>query len=372
LTGVRHLRYPWEFCPLISKLIFGEGLPTWALLLEIVLGGAIVILAGSKLTKYADALTDRYGLSAGWVGLILLATVTSLPEVVAGGTAVWIGNPDLAFAAIYGSCSFNITIIVLLNALLGGGSVLRLTSSFGALLLGISLFGVVLVTQFGVSVESQLCEIFCALSIIVTYVACMRLTYRYEITRQSVTESHKPQTDREARGPLGLPIIVLSVILVLSAWWLARTGDVLGAHEIEMIGRPLGATFVGAGFIALSTSLPEIATGVAAARLGNLDLALGNIFGSNMFNIFTIPMFKAVSILRGDALLMAGPSFHVNLNIIAGLLPLILTAITVGGLTYRTQRRLLRRLGIDSFLIAVVYVCGMLLLVAAGNHTNGE
>jgi cation:H+ antiporter len=363
---------------LISKLIFGEGLPTWALLLEIVLGGAIVILTGSKLTKYADALADRYGLSAGWVGLILLATVTSLPEVVAGGTAVWIGNPDLAFAAIYGSCSFNITIIVLLNALLGGGSVLRLastshvlTSSFGALLLGMSLFGIVLVTQFGVSVESQLCEIFCAISILVTYVACMRLTHRYETTRQLAGESHEPQTDKEVRSSLGLPIIVLSVILVLSAWWLARTGDVLGAHEIEMIGRPLGATFVGAGFIALSTSLPEIATGVAAARLGNLDLALGNIFGSNMFNIFTIPMFKAVSVLRGDALLMAGPSFHVNLNIIAGLLPLILTAITVGGLTYRTQRRLLRRLGIDSFLIAVVYVCGMLLLVAAGNHTNG-
>jgi cation:H+ antiporter len=357
---------------LLSKLIFGADLPTWALLLEMVLGGLVVIVSGSRLTRYADAIAKRYNLAAGWVGLILLATITSLPEVVAGGTATWIGNPDLAFATIYGSCSFNITIIVLLNALLGGGSVLRLastshvlTSSFGVLLLGISLFGMLLVEKFGASRAGQACEVSCALLILVGYVFCMRLTHGYESAHMEPASPERREPTGQ-RGSLFVPITILSVILVLSSWWLAQSGNVLSAHEIQMIGRPLGATFVGAGFIALATSLPEIVTGVAAARLGNLDLALGNIFGSNMFNIFTVPMFKVVSLARGESLLMAGESFHLNQSLLAGILPMILTAIAVGGITYRSQRKMLRRFGFDSILIAAVYLGGMLLLVSGG------
>ena len=357
---------------MLSKLIFGADLPTWALLLEMVLGGLVVIVSGSRLTRYADAIAKRYNLGAGWVGLILLATITSLPEVVAGGTATWIGNPDLAFAAIYGSCSFNITIIVLLNALLGGGSVLRLastshvlTSSFGLLLLGISLFGMLLVEKFGNSRMGQACELSCAVLILVGYVFCMRLMYRHESARMEPASPERPESTTQ-QDSLFVPIAILSVILVVSSWWLAQAGNVLSTHEIKMIGRPLGATFVGAGFIALSTSLPEIVVGVAAVRMGNLDLALGNIFGSNMFNIFTIPMFKVGSFVRGEPLLMAGESFHLNQNLLAGILPMVLTAIAVGGITYRSQHKMLRRFGFDSILIAVVYLGGMLLLVSGG------
>ena len=152
-------------------------------------------------------------------------------------------------------------------------------------------------------------------------------------------------------------------MLVLAAWWLTRTGDVLGSHEIDMLGRPLGATFVGAGFIALSNSLPEIVTALSAARLGNVDLALGNIFGSNMFNIFVIPMLKVTSLVKGDALLMVEGRFDATQNLIAGLLAVLLTAIAVGGLTYQSERKMLGRFGLDSLLIAVAYAGGMILLL---------
>jgi cation:H+ antiporter len=355
---------------LFADEFYGEALPTWALFVEIIIAGLIVIFAGSKLTRYADEIADRLGLGAGWIGLILLATVTSLPEVVAGSTSVWIGNADMAFAAIYGSCSFNVTIIVLLNAIIGGGSLLRkagpihvLSSSFGIILIGMSLASILLVQMVAPDHRAaMLTEAGTALLITIVYVNCARLVYRFD-------RSHPLEGVPSTATPGGRAVygrtVAASLILVAAAWWLTQTGDVLSEHPIEALGRPLGATFVGAMFLALATSLPEIVTSIAAVRIGNLDLALGNIFGSNMFNIFVIPILKVVSVARGDSLLMAGDRFTPNPNLFAGMLAILLTGIAVGGLTYRSQRRDLRRFGFDSVLIGLVYACGMWLLVAA-------
>lgn len=358
---------------MLSKLLFEDQLPTEALFAEMLLVGLIVIVSGSKFTRLADTLADRLNLTGGLVGLILLATVTSLPELVTGSTATWIGNVNLAFGAIYGSCSFNITLIVLLNALWGGGSVLRgvstshsLTSSFGLALIGIALLGPITIQKFSGSVGMmQILEACWAGLILVTYLGCMRLTYRHE--RRLARETHHEGN----RDPLGiaipLKIALIAAVLVAASWWLALLGDVLSTHEIKMIGRPLGATFVGVCFLALATSLPEIVTSISAVRLGNLDLALGNIFGSNMFNIFVIPMLKVVSLAKGDALLLTGGSGNGTQNLIAGLLAILLTAIAIASLAYQSERKLLRRFGFDSILIAVTYVGGIVLLLKSAD-----
>lgn len=337
------------------------------------LAGLVVIFAGSRLTRLADTLADRLNIASGWVGLILLASVTSLPELVTGATATWIGNVDLAFGAIYGSCSFNITLIFLLNALWGGGSVLRgvstthaLTSSFGLSLMVIALLGPIAVEKFSADpAMARVVEAGWAVLIFVSYLGCMRLAYRHE-KRLAVS------TDTGAkRGRLGvmlpIKIALIAAVLVAASWWLARLGDVLSTHEIKMIGRPLGATFVGAVFLALATSLPEIVTSIAAVRLGKLDLALGNIFGSNMFNIFVIPFLKMVSLTKGDALLLADGAGSGAQNLIAGLLAILLTGIAIAGLAYQSERKLLRRFGFDSILIAITYVCGIILLLKSAN-----
>lgn len=354
---------------MLSRLIFTTGLPTWALFAEMAIAGLVVIFAGVRLARLADTLSDRLNLSGGWTGLLLLATVTSLPEVITGGTATWLGNADLAFAGIFGSCSFNITIIFVLNAIIGGGSVLggtsrahTLTSSFGLLLIGMALAFIVLVEKFAGSPRvAQAIELACVLLIIVTYLSCMRLTYQYE---RGLGDDQPAATNwRAVPNPMYVRLVVLAVIMVAASWWLAKIGDVLSTHEIEMIGRSLGATFVGATFLAIATSLPEIATSITAVRLGNLDLALGNLFGSNMFNIAVIPMMKAVSLARGDDLLMSGANFDTGQNLFAGILPIILTAIAIAGLTYHSRRSVLKRFGFDSVLIAVVYLIGMWALV---------
>ena len=361
---------------MFSEMIFGADLPTWALFAELILAGAVVILAGSRFTRLADTLAQRLNIGGGWIGLILLATVTSLPELVTGGTATAIDNVDLALGGIFGSCCFNITLIFLLNLLWGGGSVLRgvsaahsLTSSFGLALITIALLGMILVDKFaGAPVVAQACELSWAALIVVTYLGCMRLVFKYEHANR-VALPDQPGQERQRVGTgLKAELALMAAIIVAASWWLALIGDTLSTHEIKLIGRPLGATFVGACFLALATSLPEIVTSVAAVRLGNLDLALGNIFGSNMFNIFVIPMLKVVSLVKGDALMLAEHAVNSTQNVITGLLAILLTAIAVGGLVTQSQRRALRRFGYDSILIVVTYVAGMLLLLAGPGH----
>lgn len=354
---------------MFSKLLFAADLPTWALFVEMVLAGMVVILSGSRFTRLASTVADRLNLGGGWVGLVLLATVTSLPELVTGGTATWIGNVDLAFGNLFGSCSFNITLIVLLNAVMGGGSVLRqvssshaLTSSFGVLLMAEALLGIVLFQKFSPTLVGELVWV---AVITVTYIMCMRLTYRHECLNNP-TVSGTAARQRVGSG-VWAQIALMALILVVASWWLARIGDVLSTHEIDMIGRPLGATFVGTVFLAISTSLPEIVTGVTAVRLGKLDLALGNIFGSNMFNIFVIPMLKVVSLTGGDSLLLTTHWVSGMDQVFAGLLAILLTTIAIGGLVYQSQRKLLGRFGFDSILIGVAYVLGMALLLIESN-----
>ena len=240
-----------------SQLLFPGGLPTWALFAEMLLAGSVVIFAGVRFTKLADAVADRLNLGAGWAGLIMLATVTSLPELVTGGTATAIGNVDLGLGAILGSCSFNITLIVLLNVLWGGGSVLRsvsalhvLTSSFGLLLIGMALLGIVVMDKLAARPHvAQIVEVSWAALILVTYLGCMRLTYSYE--RRNHIDDHTARPRRIGTS-LAVQMALIAIVLVAASWWLARLGDVLSTHEITMIGRPLGSTFVGAGFLALA------------------------------------------------------------------------------------------------------------------------
>lgn len=352
---------------MFGSLIYPDELPTWTLFAEMAMAAVVVIFAGSSFAKKADAIASQYQIGGGFVGLILLASVTSLPELITSGTATHLGNIDLALGGIFGSCCFNITIIFLLNALSGGGSVLRsvsrshtLTSSLGILMIGVALFGMVLMQKFaGRPSAAKWCESSWAALLALIYFASMRLVYQYE--KSLAIDS--PPVDADGERVSLLSVVPMAVVIMLASWWLAKLGDVLSTHEIKMIGRPLGATFVGAGFLALATSLPEITTSIAAVRLGNLDMALGNIFGSNMFNIFVIPTMKIISLAGGNPVMLSEAGSHGNQNMIAGLLAILLTAITVGGLTYQSHRKMLRRFGLDAILIIITYVGGMVLLL---------
>ncbi|NOX57295.1 MAG: sodium:calcium antiporter, partial [Planctomycetes bacterium] len=93
---------------MLTQWFFPDRITTELLFGELLLAGLFVVLVAVKLTRLADRFSDEWKMGKAFVGMLLLATVTSLPEVVAGATAGAIGSVDMAFAAIYGSCSFNI------------------------------------------------------------------------------------------------------------------------------------------------------------------------------------------------------------------------------------------------------------------------
>jgi cation:H+ antiporter len=354
---------------LFSQLYFGDALSTWALLVELLIAGMVVVFAGSRLTRLADRLAEEYGLGRALVGVLLLATVTSLPEVVTCVTSVVIGATDMAYATLMGSCSFNITLIIVFNAALRAGSILRnakpthtLTASFGIVMIGVAMCGVLLTAKYEELHPhlAQASELGMAATLAICFLVGLNVCRRME---QAPGAGAAP-AEAVNKSPGLLPkITLLSAILVLAAWWMARTGDVLAEHPIEMIGRPLGATFVGACFLAIASSLPEIVTGLAAVRLGSLDMALGNIFGSNMFNVFVIVLLKLVSLASGDRYLLAGKDFDFASGLFSGLLPILLTGITLIGLNYPFGKRFLG-FGVDSILIGILYFSGMIMLLA--------
>ena len=175
---------------MFSEWFFPANLPTWAILLELIVCGALICVAGARCTRAADLISDMLNLGKAWTGLLLLAGITSLPEVVTGITAVSIRQPDLAFGNIFGSCMFNVAIIVILDGLLRSGSVLRdanpahgLSSSMGIVLMVLAVLGMTLVaqaTQQVTTVSPAVLESLFCVAIAGTYFACMRLSFRFE------------------------------------------------------------------------------------------------------------------------------------------------------------------------------------------------
>jgi cation:H+ antiporter len=241
-----------------------------------------------------------------------------------------------------------------------------LNSSFGIVMITLSLMAIATVQKFvGRPYVQQGVETLSVVAILACYLICMSLTHRYEQRETMANHDKKVGEARDVR--LLVRIGGVSLFTIAAAWWLTQTGDVLSEHPIGFLGRPLGKTFVGVCFLALATSLPEIATSLASIQMGSLHMALGNVFGSNMFNILVLPFVKIATLIKGDRLLMDGQNFSASINVQAGLLPILLTAIAVAGLAYRTQRRVFG-LGFDSVVLLAIYVLGLLVTLSGGGE----
>lgn len=95
----------------------------WA---QFVLAAELIAVAGSRLSKYGDVIAEKTGLGRSWVGLLLLATVTSLPELATGVSAVAVaGVPNIALGDALGSCVFNLALFVMLDFLHRGSRFIR-------------------------------------------------------------------------------------------------------------------------------------------------------------------------------------------------------------------------------------------------------
>lgn len=322
---------------------------------------AVIIFCGIRLSKYGDFIAEKSGIGRAWFGLIMMSSVTSLPELVSGISSVtFINAPDLAIGDAVGSCMFNILILSVLDFLYKEGPLSSrlqrsqiLGAGFGVIIFTLVLAGFMFQQNLPVFGWVALPSIL----FIMVYLIAIRTIYRYE--RKSNVANQSTEVNAGNEGDITLTRAILYYVLnaafvVAAAIFLPHAGEQIAAST------GLGQTFVGTLLIAASTSLPELVVSISALRIGAVDIAVGNLFGSNLFNIFILAI-DDIAYTRGSLLAVASKSTLITL-----LTVLVMTGIAIIGLVFQQQQKRWK-MAADTFAILCVYLIGVTLLYFTRN-----
>lgn len=331
------------------------GAPLTVLLLQLLLCALLIGRAGFVLSHRADRIARATGLTGSWIGLALLATITSLPELASGISAVAVVvEPDLAVGDVLGSCVFNLLLLAALDALqrnpplyrqAGAGH--RLSAAFGILMLGL----VVLDLAVGRRLPALLSLGWSSPLLLGLYLLALRTLFRHEHRLRAPAE---PLVDRAGLRRDLRQFLLAALLVVGAGLWLP--------HLADQLATALGwnRSFVGTLFMALVTSLPELAVTLGALRLGALDMAIGNLLGSNLFNLCILALDDLF--YRGRPLLADAAPVHLAS---AGT-GIVMSGLVLIGLLLRPQGRVLGRLNAVSAGLIACYALNAVLLFRLG------
>jgi cation:H+ antiporter len=332
-------------------------------IVQFLTSAGVIVAAGTALTRYADAIARLTKLGQLFVGILFLAAATSLPELVVDMSAVRLGKPDLAVGDLFGSSLANLSILGVLDLLhYSRGQALSRLSAAHALsaAMSISLTSLACVSILAgrrVHVPSILGVGIGPWAILVVFILGVRLVF-YD--QKALISGAVPKSDAgaaaaaEPGGTTGtlsralLGYVISAGVIVVAGPFLARSAGSLA----ELTG--LGDTFVGTALVALCTSLPELITSLTAIRMGAIDLAIGNLLGSNSFNmVLLIPL----DLLQPGALL-SGVS---PINAITCVSVMLVTSVVITGQLYHAERRI-RFIEPDAVLVLILSLASIVLI----------
>jgi cation:H+ antiporter len=316
----------------------------------------VIGFAGAKLSVYGNVIADRTGLSGNWVGLILLATATSLPELITGLSSVILAEtPNIAVGDALGSCVFNLAILVAVDLLHREESVYRrarqghiLSAGFGVILIGLVGFNILLgarnLWSFS-SVGAYRPVIFGM------YLIAARAIYLYE--KRQVVEFAEEVGERAEGMSLRRAVFgyAWTAGLVVAA---GIAMPFIGTRLAEIMG--WNNTFVGTLLVAAATSMPELAVTIGAVRIGALDMAIANLLGSNLFDIVILGI--------DDLFYRPGPLLsHVSpIHAVSAMSAVTMTGLAIVGLLYRPETRVLKTVGWVSLGLFGIYLLNSMVL----------
>ena len=256
--------------------------------------GLVVLLAGGEaLVRGASSLARRLGMSSAVIGLTVVAFGTSAPELVVSLLSAWKGTSEIAFGNVFGSNVANLGLLLGLTALL---LPLRVDSTI--LSREIPLLVLVSVAAVFLGMDSWFTgepDVFSRSDgwVLVLFFAVFLYANARDVLRGSDPMLKEAVEEQEGDWTLRRAIVFTLLGLV----GLAVGGQFVVGAAVE-IARAAGLSevVIGATIVAIGTSLPELVTCIAAARKGHDDLALGNLVGSNVFNLlFVLGITSAVS-----------------------------------------------------------------------------
>jgi cation:H+ antiporter len=317
------------------------GLAVLALLF--LLCAALIARAGYVLSESADRIARATGLTGGWMGLALLATVTSLPELASGISAVtWVDAPNLAVGNVLGACVFNLLFLAVVDLLQReqpmyhrASATHLLAAAFGVVMLGFVAMSLVLGQRapalFSLGLYSPV--------LLMLYLLALKSVFTHDRMQRASDAPAYPGAQRRDMLRFG----AAAAVVLAAGSWLPGLADRL-ASEMGW-----SRSFVGTLFMALVTTMPEMAVTLSALRLGALDMAIGNLLGSNLFNL-TILAVDDAFYTRGPLLADAAP-VHIGSAAAA----IVMTGLVMVGLLMRPQGRVLRVLSWISVGLVAAY-----------------
>jgi len=296
------------------------------------IAGLVLLVIGAEiLVRGASRLASSLGISPLVIGLTIVAFGTSAPEMAVSIDASWAGQADLALGNVVGSNIFNVLFILGLSALVAPLVVsqqlvrldvpLMIAASIVVLLMGLDnkisridgvfLFGTVLAYTFFLIRQSR-------------RESCAAVTAQYDAEYGA-----GPQQGSAGMQYLKDAVMILGglALLVLGAQWLVDSAVQI-AQYLGMSELVIGLTIVAAG-----TSMPELATSVIASLRGERDIAVGNVVGSNIFNLLAV--LGLSSIVAPDGVQVADAALAFDIPVMVGVALICLPIFFTGYLISR-------------------------------------
>ena len=321
---------------------------------------ALVIgYVGSKMARYADELADRTGLGEAITGAILLGASTSIPGITASVVSAIDGFPAMALSNAFGGIAAQTAFLAVADIAYRKVNLEHAAASVENMMQGsllIALLGILFLTLSGP--QFSFWGIHPATPILLlAYIGGTRLIYKNrenpmwfprktEETRMDIPDE---RNKLKSLPRMWISFLISAVLIVGAGWFLTKS-----AEDIAKLAG-LNHSFVGAVMIAITTSLPELVTSVAAVRRGALTLAVGGVLGGNVFDT----LFAAMADIAYRKGSIFGAATSKEFIIIGA--AVTMTSVLLLGLL-RRQKKGFANIGFESSLIIVIYLVSVFLI----------
>ena len=238
----------------------------------------LVIILSIKLSVYADEITKTTNISKNIVGGVLVAGITSLPELVTCLSSIYLKNYYLAFGDILGSNLFNISIICFFDIIFikkfifnktNSSSLIYILLLINYIFIYLSLSSVLNVSLFNIGIPSII----------------ILATYIYYLKHVNSCEEEKSINQSSNKNFVILKFILTAIILIITSILLTFI-----VNKLSIMYPSVSSSFIGAIFLGITTSMPEVVTFITLINLDNYSMALLDIIGSNLINLLIIAM----------------------------------------------------------------------------------
>ncbi|HEY0873871.1 MAG TPA: hypothetical protein VGD94_10395 [Vicinamibacterales bacterium] len=341
----------------MTPLWNAQDVPFWGNAAVFAGAGVIVWATGTRLARYVDGISGQTRLGHAVLGMLLLGTITSLPEVANVATSAVIGNPGLGINNLLGSAAINVLLLAIVDAFVGRDAATSVVVNPSTLMMGtlctlllIAVAAAVVVGDvpiFGVGLGAVL---LCAASIVFFWMAAEYDKRAPWVVRdRGARRRGEPGAVELSFAALVWRTAIASVIIFAAGYSLSQTGDAIA----EQTG--IGSGMVGFALIGIATSLPELSAITAAFRIRRYEMAFGQVLGTNFINLALI--------LLSDLCFAGGPVINElgRFEVLSALLGATVTGVLVIGLLERRNPTVMR-MGYDSLAIIVLFFCGLGLL----------